>query len=41
MKGNKAVGQYFPPVRDMFDNLEDVSGEVPALVPSTAAGTTS
>ena len=21
MKGNKAVGQYFPPVRDMFDNL--------------------
>jgi len=22
MKGNKAVGQYFPPVRDMFDSLE-------------------
>jgi alpha-glucuronidase len=22
MKGNQAVGQYFPPVRDMFDNLE-------------------
>ena len=22
MKGDKAVGQYFPPVRDMFDNLE-------------------
>ena len=21
MRGNKAVGQYFPPVRDMFDNL--------------------
>ena len=21
MKGNKAVGQYFPPVRDLFDNL--------------------
>ena len=21
MKGDKAVGQYFPPVRDMFDNL--------------------
>ena len=21
MKGNKAVGQYFPPVRDMFDSL--------------------
>jgi alpha-glucuronidase len=21
MKGNKAVGQYFPPVRDMFDDL--------------------
>ena len=21
MKGNKAVGQYFPPVRDMFNNL--------------------
>ena len=21
MQGNKAVGQYFPPVRDMFDNL--------------------
>ncbi len=22
MKGDKAVGQYFPPVRDIFDNLE-------------------
>ena len=22
MKGNKAVGQYFPPVRDLFDSLE-------------------
>jgi alpha-glucuronidase len=22
MKGDKAVGQYFPPVRDMFDSLE-------------------
>jgi len=22
MRGNKAVGQYFPPVRDMFDSLE-------------------
>jgi alpha-glucuronidase len=22
MKGNKAVGQYFPPVRDMFDSLQ-------------------
>jgi alpha-glucuronidase len=22
MKGNQAVGQYFPPVRDMFDSLE-------------------
>jgi alpha-glucuronidase len=22
MKGNKAVGQYFPPVRDQFDSLE-------------------
>ena len=22
MKGDKAVEQYFPPVRDMFDNLE-------------------
>jgi alpha-glucuronidase len=22
MKGNQAVGQYFPPVRDMFDRLE-------------------
>ena len=22
MKGNKAVGQYFPPVRDMFDSLD-------------------
>jgi alpha-glucuronidase len=22
MKGNKAVAQYFPPVRDMFDNLD-------------------
>jgi alpha-glucuronidase len=21
MKGNQAVGQYFPPIRDMFDNL--------------------
>ena len=21
MKGNQAVGQYFPPVRDLFDNL--------------------
>jgi alpha-glucuronidase len=22
MKGNKAVDQYFPPVRDLFDNLK-------------------
>ena len=22
MKGNKAVGQYFPPVRDMFDSID-------------------
>jgi alpha-glucuronidase len=22
MKGNKAVAQYFPPVRDLFDSLE-------------------
>jgi alpha-glucuronidase len=22
MKGNRAVGQYFPPVRDLFDNLK-------------------
>jgi alpha-glucuronidase len=21
MKGNQAVGQYFPPVRDLFDNI--------------------
>ena len=36
MQGNKAVGQYFPPVRDMFDNLADLPGDVPALVPSPA-----
>ena len=28
MRGNKAVGQYFPPVRDLFDSLETCPEEL-------------